>query len=196
MSPYPREVAAVLKDVVQALSNAGIPYAVGGAISYGYHTIPRGTTDIDIDVFLLPESGAEVLQALVAADVRTSHVPDPVQEIATTGQIRTLVRETYVDLFFSHHEYFSKCAERAITVPFEDIEIRVLQVEDITNFKVMFNRGRDWVDIEQMLYSTADRFEIDYCATWLSQMLGADDSRIRRLRDLYETARAEMSDAG
>lgn len=126
MSPYPREVAAILKDVVQALNAAGIPHAVGGAISYGYHTIPRRTTDIDIDVFLPPERAQEVLRALASAEVRTSHTPDPIQEIETTGQIRTLIRETYVDLFFSHHEYFALCDARAITVPFEGFEIRVL----------------------------------------------------------------------
>ena len=103
------------------------------------------------------------------------------------------MRETYVDLFFSHHAYFEQCDERAITVPFEEFEIRVLQVEDITNFKVMFNRGRDWVDIEQLLFSTVDRFDIDYSTRWLSEMLDADDSRVARLREMYDTIRDEMT---
>ncbi len=178
---------------MRALNAAGIPHAIGGAISYGFHTLPRGTTDIDIDVFLPPERGPEVLQALESADVRTSHIPNPIEEIETTGQIRTLVRETYVDLFFSHHAYFELCDKRAITVPFEGFEIRVLQVEDITNFKVMFNRSRDWVDIEQMLFSTVDRFDIEYSMLWRSEMLGADDSRLGRLREMYGTIRAEMN---
>jgi hypothetical protein len=43
--------------VTQALDTAAIPHAVGGAIALGYHAEPRGTLDIDVDVFL-PESGA------------------------------------------------------------------------------------------------------------------------------------------
>jgi hypothetical protein len=38
--------------IAQALEQAQIPYAFGGAIALAYYAAPRGTEDIDINVFL------------------------------------------------------------------------------------------------------------------------------------------------
>ena len=41
--------------ISRALERARIPYAFGGAIALAYYAAPRGTEDIDVNVFLTAE---------------------------------------------------------------------------------------------------------------------------------------------
>lgn len=45
----PFEIAAHL---AAALDAAGVPYAIGGAIAYGLWGDPRGTSDVDVNLFV------------------------------------------------------------------------------------------------------------------------------------------------
>jgi len=58
------DVARLLAD---ALEQAAVPYAVGGAIAYGFHGPPRATNDVDMNVFVEPEELGPALDALAAA---------------------------------------------------------------------------------------------------------------------------------
>ncbi len=59
------DLSELLFAVHDALERAGIPHAVGGAIALAYCTLdPRGTRDIDINVFVGPERAREVFAAL------------------------------------------------------------------------------------------------------------------------------------
>ncbi|MGE3074480.1 MAG: hypothetical protein AB7N24_00005, partial [Dehalococcoidia bacterium] len=61
--------------------------------------------------------------------------------------------------------------------------ITVLSGEDIVVFKVIFNRPLDWRDIERLFGQSTTRIDLEYVTGWLGEILGADDSRIQRLRD-------------
>ena len=50
--------------IAQALEHARIPYAFGGAIALAYYAAPRGTEDIDINVFLKAEKAGTCLEKL------------------------------------------------------------------------------------------------------------------------------------
>ena len=50
--------------IAQALEQARIPYAFGGAIALAYYAAPRGTEDIDVNVFLKAEEAGRCLEAL------------------------------------------------------------------------------------------------------------------------------------
>jgi hypothetical protein len=108
-------VGAKLVSVVTALEEADVPYAVGGALALGFHAEPRGTQDIDINVFLAPESGPRVLQLLQTVGLGVDHVQNADEVVVRTGQIRTLYEGTYVDLFFAHHPFFESAAASVAT---------------------------------------------------------------------------------
>jgi hypothetical protein len=58
------EVARRLAD---ALDQAGVPYAVGGAIAYGLYAPPRATNDVDLNIFVRADEIGRALDALEAA---------------------------------------------------------------------------------------------------------------------------------
>ena len=71
----------------------------------------------------------------------------------------------------------------ARSVPFGRDGIPILAPEHLLVAKAVFNRAKDWLDIEQMLLAVPalDLAEID---RWLDHLLGAEDGRTERLRQM------------
>ena len=79
-------LAQRLLELHARLSKAGIEHAFGGAIALAYWTLePRGTRDIDINLFV-PAADSE--RALAALPEAIAHDRGTVERIARDGQIR------------------------------------------------------------------------------------------------------------
>jgi hypothetical protein len=165
----------------EALTDAKIPYALGGALALAYYAEPRATIDIDVNVFVSTERWREVVDELSASGVDSSNV-DP-GALERDGQCRLWWGDNAVDLFFSYdpiHEAMSKETRR---VPFGGITVSILSPEHLAVCKAMFDRSKDWLDIEQMLL-TADDLDLSEVKRWLRRMVGSGDRRIKRLDEL------------
>lgn len=174
------ELAARLVAVDEALGAAGIPHAFGGAIALAYCTDePRGTRDLDVNVFVKAERAREVFQAL-PPDVRTS--PADVAAAERDDQVRVWWDDTPIDLFFDAGAFHEQAAENVRWVPFQDRTIPILSCEDLVVFKTLFNRTRDWADIEAVIEARA--VDCSACVEWIAHLLGADSPVAKRLSDL------------
>lgn len=159
---------------------AGIPHAFGGAIALAYCTgEPRATQDLDVNVFVDLEQCESVLAAL-PGQVELGELERA--QIQSTGQTRAFWAETPIDLFFNTVP-FHQLAEAAVAcVPFSGEQIPVLDCTSLAVFKAMFNRTKDWADLEAM----HEVGELDARAVeeHLVAHLGAEDPRIQRLRSV------------
>lgn len=164
-------------SVCDALDRARLPWALGGALALAYATEePRGTRDIDVNVFVAATAAAEVFAALPAG---VEHGPADIAAAQRDDQVRLWWEGTPIDLFFAVEQFHFDVADRCRTVPFGGRLIRVLSAEDLAVFKAMFDRGQDWVDIATMVESLA--IDLDVAADRLAGLLG-DDPRVERLR--------------
>jgi hypothetical protein len=179
-----------LIELHRALAKHRIPHAFGGAIALAYQTLdPRGTGDIDVNIFVPAEDCARALAVLPDAVKR----PDGVEEaIARDGQIRLWWDETPVDLFFDYDPIHVSAAQHRQTVRFLDTNIPVLGPTELAVFKTMFDRTRDWADIEAMI--AAGTLDVDGVREALAAMLPADDARFTRLDDAVRRARDTSED--
>ena len=174
------ELGDRLLAVHDALDLARIPHAIGGAIALGYCTLePRGTRDLDVNVFVGPERVKDVFAAL----------PDGVaisglalEQAERDGQVRLWWQETPIDLFFSVLEFHDQVASEVRQVSFEDRSIPVLDCTALVVFKAMFDRPRDWVDIEAMVEARA--VDLGEASRWVGEMAGADSAAARKLAEL------------
>jgi hypothetical protein len=167
-------------EITRSFSEADVPYAIGGALALAYATEePRGTRDIDVNVFISAARCEEAFGALPEG-VRWSSAD--VTQAKRDDQIRLWWDETPIDLFFSAHEFHNQAATRAMRQEFLGSSIQVLAPVDLGVFKALFDRRKDWVDIETMIESrsTTGR-EI---AAHLALLLGADEPRVKRLLEL------------
>ncbi|HEX5097091.1 MAG TPA: hypothetical protein VFX21_13785, partial [Acidimicrobiia bacterium] len=132
-----------------ALARSDFDYAFGGALALAYHVEdPRGTRDIDINIFVSADRAEEVFRSLPteviwdAADLRTT---------LRDGQVRLFWGDTPVDLFLSTHEFHDEASLSTREVPFDGARIPILGATELTVFKAFFNRTQDWADIEKMV---------------------------------------------
>jgi hypothetical protein len=167
-------------ELERALCGAEIPHAFGGALALAFHTAePRGTRDIDVNVFLAPAAVDEVFAALPAAVTHTGADADRVRR---DGQVRLFRDDTPIDLFFTTHAFHDTAELHLDVVPFAGTEMPVLGATELVVFKAFFDRTKDWADIEAVLEAgTAD---VHAAIGWLVDLLRGDDPRVARLCDL------------
>jgi hypothetical protein len=173
----------------RALARRRIPHAFGGAIALAYWTLdPRATSDIDVNVFLPAADAAKALRALPP---EVAQPEGTVEAIARDGQIRLWWGETPIDLFFDTVPIHEDAARHRARVDFLRTQIPVLGPLELAVFKAMFDRTRDWADIEAMLF--ADRLDFDAVREALQTMFDADDHRFARLDEALRRARADAT---
>ena len=166
------------------LESESIGHAFGGALALAYWTLdPRGTSDIDVNVFLPAERNELGLRALPGAIEWDAGV---VARIADEGQARLWWGDTPIDLFFDYVALHADAARNARRVPFAGEEIPVLGPVELAVFKAMFDRTRDWADIEAML--AAETLDVDSAREQLGRMLAAGDARFARLDEAIRRA--------
>ena len=167
-----------------ALARQRLPHAFGGAIALAYWTLdPRGTSDIDLNVFL-PAADAE--RGLRALPDGVTHSAETAAAIVRDGQVRVWWDETPVDLFFDYEPVHADAARNRRTVPFGETQIPVLGPVELAVFKAMFDRTRDWADIEAMV--AAGTLDVDAVRAALAPLLDEEDHRFERLDESVRRA--------
>jgi hypothetical protein len=166
-------------EIEAALRGAGIPHAFGGALALAYYAEPRATIDIDLNVFVPPSDVDRVADTLVELG---AHADADARELARRdGQVRVMWGTTPLDLFFSDDRFHDEAATRVRTVPFGDTTISILAPEDLLVCKAVFDRRKDWIDIEQMLVMTAGDLDVTGVRRAVARIVGVDDDRVARL---------------
>lgn len=173
-----------LLAVHDALDHARIPHAFGGAIALAYCTEePRGTRDIDVNVFTAPDDARRVLAAMPhGVAVRDADVA----AAETDGQVRLWWDDTPVDVFFDVHDFFTDVAAGVRLVPFAGVDdVPVLGCTALAVFKAMYSRTKDWADIEAMV--DADALDRTATVGWVTRLLGPDHATAHRLAALLSS---------
>jgi hypothetical protein len=169
-----------LLAVHDALAKAELPHAFGGAIALGYCTLePRGTRDLDLNVFVAPDRVKEVFAALPDG---VSVTALNVEQAERDGQVRVWWDDTPIDIFLNVLPLHAEVERHVRLVPFAERTIPVLGCDALALFKAMFDRTRDWADIEAMVEAKA--LDLEATALRICQLEGDDSSRAKRLLEL------------
>lgn len=168
-----------LPERIVAISRGldSVPHAFGGALALAYHAEPRATRDVDCNVFVDAANADLVLEPLEAlgADISGARAI-----AARDGQVRVLWDSTPIDLFFAYDEFHDAANRGALTVPFATTTIRVLSSTHLTVCTVVFDRGKDWVDIDAMIDAEAD-IDPGEVMRWVGRICGDNDPRFERI---------------
>lgn len=165
--------------LVDALSAAGIAHALGGAIALAYYAAPRGTDDVDINVFVSVDAHPDVRSAITLLGV---DVVEASPQLTKEGQVRAWWGRTPVDVFYSNLPFHKAMKRATRVVPFADRQVRIISPEHLVVCKAAVDRPQDWVDIENLLAATpVNRVEVD---RWAGDVLGTSDRRHQRLLQL------------
>lgn len=166
-----------------ALATAGVGHAFGGALSLAYYAEPRATIDVDVNVFVPPRQAGRVIDCLTELGADGDRTA--LRAAATRdGSVRVRWGRTPIDLFFSYDPFHRAIKSRVRQVPFGDQLIPILSPEHLVVCKAVFDRRKDWLDIEQILFVTAAELDADEIRRWMERIVGADDRRATKLAAL------------
>jgi Nucleotidyl transferase AbiEii toxin, Type IV TA system len=179
----PKDAPSLAEKVVAidtALTAAKVPHAVGGALALAYYAEPRATIDVDLNVFVPTTRWPAIRDALSPLGVG---VEVDVDALERDGQVRLWWDRNPVDLFFSYDPFHDEMQRSTRRVPFAETTIPILAPEHLAVCKAMFNRPKDWLDIEQILVA-ANPLDLPEIEAWLESMVGESDERLAHLREI------------
>jgi hypothetical protein len=176
---------ATLPERIVALERvlAGIPHAFGGALALAYYAEPRATVDIDLNVFVPADRYDDVAAPLVALGVEAD-APEARSAVEHDGQTRVMWDETPIDLFFAYDAFHDAAAAASRVVPFADTTISILGAEHLVVCKVVFDRPRDWVDIDAMV-DAGVAVDLAEVLRWVGRIAGDTDPRYARVAAVF-----------
>lgn len=170
-----------IEAIDDRLERERIDHAFGGALALAYYAEPRATDDIDINIFLAPNEFTRVGVALRSLGVTASDQDERAAQ--RDGQVRLWWGRNPIDIFLSYDELHEAMGEHKRMVPFGEGRIPILAPEHLLACKALFDRPKDWLDIEQMLLSV-DELDAGEALGWVERGVGTNDHRTTRLREL------------
>jgi hypothetical protein len=171
------ELVEKLLAIHAALKARSLPHAFGGAIALAYCVQePRGTRDLDLNVFVDAERAAEVLAALPEG-VRVQDAD--IEQAKRDGQTRLFWDGVPVDVFLNNLPLHEEVANGIVWVDMQGTQIPVLDCASLVIFKSFFARTRDWGDIEEVALATPE--DVAAAVEAVAGLVGEDDPSYRRL---------------
>jgi hypothetical protein len=171
-------LAAKILALHELLASMRVPHQFGGAIALAWYRSPRATTDIDVNVTVAPAEAAPVLGALEHLGVTVTKADRA--RIRRDGQARLDWEGSYLDVFFATLDFHEEMAARAREVTFGRAQIPILAPEHLVVCKAIFDRPKDWVDIEAMVEWGTD-IDVDDALGWVGKILGTASEPYVRL---------------
>ena len=174
-----RTACSVARRLADVLEAKNIPYAIGGALALGYYTEPRGTMDVDINIFVTPPDAIEALIRTLGEVGFEVDRPDTVLRTATQdGQFRGRIDGLRVDVFVPAIDYYASLRERRRRVPFGDACVWVLGAEDLAVLKLMFLRPKDVADLHALVRDYGEQLDTAAVRRQVVALVGEDDVRV------------------
>jgi hypothetical protein len=167
--------------VHEMLDSMHVVHQFGGAIALAWYRSPRATTDIDLNVTLSPAQAEPILGALSHLGVSISESDRAA--IERDGQARLDWEGSYLDVFFATLELHQEMARCSREVVFGPVRIPILSVEHLVVCKAIFDRPKDWVDIEEVV-GWGTKVDNAIVLGWIDELLGAGSAQHERLLDL------------
>jgi hypothetical protein len=174
------ELVEKLHAIHDSLTAAGLSHAFGGAIALAYCVEePRGTRDLDVNIFVAASQAESALAALPdGVRVRRKDIA----RVERDGQARLDWEGTPIDVFLNNLPLHDAVAASVVWVELEGRDVPLLDCASLAIFKAFFDRTRDWADLEAIALAAPE--DIEEAAATIADLVGASDPACARLTSL------------
>jgi len=172
-----RSAAEAARAIADELKRRNVPHAIGGALALGVAGVPRGTRDVDVNVFVEGEALRGVVEALRSLGVQLD-ADDALRAAAADGMFIGTWDGMRIDVFTPSIPFAHEANRTAITIEIDGWSGRFLSAEAIAVFKLLFFRLKDRADLERLVSVRAGRLDLPYIRRWIVDMMGDDDPRV------------------
>ncbi len=172
-----RTAASAARSIADALSAAGFDYAIGGALALGVAGVPRGTKDVDLNLFVDDDALPAAMDVLKRLGIDLD--PDScLARARTDGMFVGSWDGMRIDVFVPSIPFSHEAGRTAVTVTVDDWTGQFLSPEAIAVFKLLFFRIKDRADLERLVAVRGERLDRGYVREWIVEMMGEDDERV------------------
>jgi hypothetical protein len=170
-------------QLARELDARDVEYALGGALALGFWGQPRGTVDVDLNLFLPQDRPSEVIWCLqeIGCSVPASKA---IRSIREHGYCQATFASCRIDVFVSSSPIYEKARARRRRVHLGSQPVTVLDAETLTVFKMMFFRDQDILDIRKILKAQRSLLDRAWIREQLVEIFGLLDPRIVRWDEL------------
>jgi hypothetical protein len=174
----PEDAAEAGVRIARALEKDGIAHALGGALALGAHGVPRGTLDVDLNVFVSDAEIPRVIAVLhglgveVDAGAALARARNDGMFVGTWSGIR-------IDVFVPSIDFSHEAGRTRVSMT-DDAgnSVWFLSPEALTVFKLLFFRPKDLADLERLLAVQGAALDRSYVRRWIVDMMGPEDERV------------------
>jgi hypothetical protein len=164
--------------IATALETAGISYAIGGALALAIAGVPRGTADVDVNVFVSEQRLDDIVALL--SDLGITVPTTVAEEVRERGMFIGRWDGMRIDVFLPSIAFAHEAERRRVRVEDESgWSGWFLSAEAIAVFKLLFFRGKDVVDLERLV-AVRSELDVAYVRRAIVEMMGEDDERTQR----------------
>lgn len=184
MAVADRGAAECAQEIADTLEEAGISYAIGGALALAIAGVPRGTADVDVNVFVPEDEVDRVIDTLRSLGIEID-TESAVARVHRDGMFVGRWHGMRIDVFLPSIP-FAHEAERT-RVQVTDAEGWTgwfLSAEALAVFKLLYFRGKDQVDLERLVAVASPAFDHAFVRRWIVEMMGEGDERVGRWDDI------------
>ncbi len=178
-----RTAAEAARAIADALAEAGYAHAIRGALALGVAGVPRGTMDVDINLFVTDDDLPGAIAALTSLGIEIQ----PAAALARAerdGMFVGMWDGMRIDVFVPSIPFSFEAGETAVTVTVDGWTGRFLAPEAIAVFKLLFFRIKDRGDLQRLVAVRGKDFDHAYVRRWIAEMMGEDDPRVRAWDDI------------
>lgn len=179
MATAERSAVEAAQRIADALEEIAAPYAIGGALALAVAGVPRGTADVDVNVFV-PEARVEsVIDRLAGLGVQIDKQA-ALNQIERDGMFVGRWDGMRIDVFLPSIPFSHEAGRTRVRITDDHgWSGWFLSAEALTVFKLLFFRGKDMVDLERLV-AVRDELDRAYVRRWIVDMMGPHDERVRR----------------
>lgn len=183
MTTEPRTAVEAGREIADALERAGYPYALGGALALGVAGVPRGTLDVDVNVFVDEADWPAVIGVLSSLGIELDR-DAALARAARDGMFVGTWDGMRIDVFVPSIPFSEEAGRTAVQVTVDEWTGRFLAPEAIAIFKLLFFRIKDRGDLERLVAVRGADLDHDYIRCWMVEMMGEDDERVQTWDDI------------
>ena len=183
----PEDAAEAGVRIARALDSDGIAHALGGALALGAHGVPRGTLDVDLNVFVSDAEIPRVVAVLHRLGVELD-ADAALARARTDGMFVGNWAGIRIDVFVPSIDFAHEAGRTRVSMT-DDLgnSVWFLSPEALTVFKLLFFRPKDIADLERLLAVQGAALDRAYVRRWIVDMMGPDDERVAAWDRLTQT---------
>jgi hypothetical protein len=187
-TPTDESLESLAAALGEALEARGVEYALSGALAFAYWGVPRATKDIDVALYCTRSAADAVADAVesVGATVDRASLRGRFGDGGMECAWRGLVR---IDLFTPSIEFEGEALRTRVRTTLGGRPVWIVSAEALCVFKLLFFRSKDIPDLERIVAIQGDRLEAAYVRSWITQMMGEEDERVRKWDEIVREFR-------